>query len=127
MELARDVDQEAQRGDARRVDAETLLLLLAPFAPFITEELWGRMGNDGSVHATGSWPPYDPDLARAQRVTIAITVNGKVRDQLEVEAGTDQDRLRHLALELPRIHELLQGREPRKVVAVVDRIVNIVV
>jgi leucyl-tRNA synthetase len=79
------------------------------------------------VHATGGWPPYDPDLARVQRVTVAVTVNGKVRDQLEVEAGTDQDQLRRLALQLPRIRELLEGREPSKVVAVVDRIVNIVV
>ncbi|MBV8528078.1 MAG: leucine--tRNA ligase [Candidatus Dormibacteraeota bacterium] len=127
MEFARDVDQEAQRGEGRRVDAETLLLLLAPFAPFITEELWQRMGSDGSVHAPGGWPQYDPDLARVQRVTVAITVNGKVRDQLEVDAGTDQDQLRRLALQLPRIRELLEGREPSKVVAVVDRIVNIVV
>ena len=127
MEFARDVDQETQRGDGRRVDAETLLLLLAPFAPFITEELWQRMGHDGSVHETGGWPPYDPDLARVQRVTVAITVNGKVRDQLEVDAGTDQDQLRRLALAQPRIRDLLEGREPSKVVAVVDRIVNIVV
>ena len=127
MEFARDVDQEAQRGDGRRIDAETLLLLLAPFAPFITEELWERMGNDGSVHATGGWPRYDPELARVQRVTVAVTVNGKVRDQLDVDAGTDQDQLRRLALEQPRIREVLDGREPSKVVAVVDRIVNIVV
>jgi len=60
-------------------------------------------------------------------VTVAITVNGKVRDQLEVDAGTDQDQLRRLALAQPRIRELLEGREPSKVVAVVDRIVNIVV
>ena len=127
MEFARAVDHEAQRGAGRRVDAETLLLLLAPFAPFITEELWERTGHDGSVHAPGQWPAYDPELARVQRVTVAVTVNGKVRAQVETEAGTSSDELRRLALAQPRIRELLEGREPKKVVAVVDRIVNVVV
>jgi leucyl-tRNA synthetase len=127
MEFARAVDHEVQRGAARRLDIETLLLLLAPFAPFITEELWERTGHDGSVHAPGGWPAYDPELARTQRLSIAITVNGKVRDQLEVESGTQPDELSRRALAQPRIRELLGGREPTKVVAVVDRIVNVVV
>jgi leucyl-tRNA synthetase len=126
MEFARDVDREASDGVARRVDAETLLLLLAPFAPFITEELWARMGHDGSVHARGGWPAYDTELAALQRVTIAVQINGKVRAQFEVEAGTTEADLEQLALEQPRVVELLGGKQPRKVIAVVDRIVNIV-
>ncbi|HEX6539759.1 MAG TPA: leucine--tRNA ligase [Candidatus Dormibacteraeota bacterium] len=127
MQFARDVDHEAQRGAGRRVDAETLLLLLAPFAPFISEELWERTGHEASVHTPGQWPAHDPELARARRVTVAITVNGKVRGQLETDAGTPAAELRRLALEQPRVRELLSGREPRNVVAVVDRIVNVVV
>jgi leucyl-tRNA synthetase len=123
--FAKQLDQEAAAGTARRVDADTLLKLLAPFAPFITEELWERTGHDDSVHARGTWPAYDAELARPQRVTVAVTVDGKVRGQLEVEAGTATDELERQALTLPRVAALLNGNQPRKVVAVVDRIVNI--
>ncbi|MBV8193949.1 MAG: leucine--tRNA ligase [Candidatus Dormibacteraeota bacterium] len=126
MEYVRELDHEAQAGDARRIDVETLLLLLAPFSPFITEELWQRTGHEASVHARGGWPQHDPGLARDQRVTVAVQVNGKVRAELDVDAGTKQDELRRLALEHPRIVEVLDGRQPKNVVAVVDRIVNVV-
>ena len=113
-------------GTARRIDAETLLKLLAPFAPFVTEELWDRTGHEDSVHERGTWPAYDAELAAPQRASIAITVNGKRRGELEVDAGTSEADLSALALAHPRVVELLNGRPPRKVIAVVDRIVNIV-
>jgi leucyl-tRNA synthetase len=126
MEFARDLDHECSDGKARRVDAETLLKLLAPFAPFVTEELWERTGHEGSVHERGTWPAYDAELAAPQRATVAITVNGKRRAELDVGAGTSEAGITALALAHPRVMELLGGREPRKVIAVVDRIVNIV-
>jgi len=126
MEFARDLDHEATAGNARRVDAETLLKLLAPIAPFVTEELWQRIGHDTSVHQPGTWPVYDAELAAPQRATVAITVNGKRRAELEVDAGTSEQGLQERALEHPRVVELLAGRRPRAVIAVVDRIVNIV-
>jgi leucyl-tRNA synthetase len=125
--FAKDLDREAARGEARRVDADTLLRCLAPFAPFITEELWERTGHEDSVHARGGWPQHDPALAELERITIAVTVNGKRRAQLEVDAGTPEAELERRALALPRIIELLGGRTPRDVIARVDRIVNIVV
>ena len=100
--------------------------LLAPFAPFVTEELWQRTGHDGSVHERGAWPAYDAVLAAPQRASVAVTVNGKRRGELEVDAGTPEARLSGQALASPRIVELLGGRPPKKVIAVVDRIVNIV-
>jgi len=127
MEFARDLDHEASAGDARRIDADTLLRCLAPFAPHITEELWERTGHEDSVHARGGWPQYDADLARPQRVTIAVTVNGKRRAEFETDAGTPAAELERVTLELPRIAELLGGRVPLNVVSVVDRIVNVVV
>jgi len=127
MEFARDLDHECSEGTARRIDAETLLHLLAPFAPFVTEELWGRTGHDGSIHDRGTWPAYDAELAAPQRATVAITVNGKLRGELDVDAGTSEATLIELALANPRVVALLDGREPRKVFAVVDRIVNIVI
>jgi leucyl-tRNA synthetase len=126
MEFARAVDHEATAGDGRRVDAETLLKLLAPFAPFVTEELWDRLGHETSVHERGTWPAYDAKLAAPQRATIAITVNGKRRAEVEVDAGTSEVALKELALAQPRVVELLAGQTPRTVIAVVDRIVNIV-
>ncbi len=127
MEFTRALDHEATAGDGRRVDAETLLKLLAPFAPFVTEELWDRLGHETSVHERGTWPAYDAELAAPQRATIAITVNGKRRAEIEVDAGTAEATLKALALAQPRVVELLGGQTPRTVIAVVDRIVNIVI
>jgi leucyl-tRNA synthetase len=126
MEFARELDRECSEGSARRVDAETLLKLLAPFAPFVTEELWDRTGHQDSVHERGTWPVYDAELAAPQRASIAITVNGKRRGEFEVDAGTSEADLSERALANPRVVQLLNGRPPRKVIAVVDRIVNIV-
>jgi leucyl-tRNA synthetase len=127
MKFAGDVDEEARAGRGRRIDAETLLLCLAPFAPHITEELWQRTGHDESVHRRGGWPAHDPALAQRVEVEVAVQVNGRLRGTLIVPAGTGQDELRQRAMELPRIVALLGGGEPRKVVAVVDRVVNLVV
>jgi leucyl-tRNA synthetase len=127
MEFARELDHEAAAGRGRRVDAQTLLLCLAPFAPHITEELWQRSGHDSSVHARGGWPAHDPELAARREVEIAVQVNGKLRATMTVPAGTAAEDLRQRALELPRIVELLAASQPRKVVAVVDRVVNLVV
>jgi len=125
--FAKAIDNEATAGGARRIDAETLLRCLAPFAPYITEELWERMGHDESVHEAGSWPEHDDALTAEMAVTVAIQVNGKLRDQMEVPAGTAEERLGSLALSRPRIETMLAGRTPRKVIAKLDRVVNLVV
>jgi leucyl-tRNA synthetase len=126
MSYADEVSAEAAAGTARRVDVETLLQLLAPLAPHLSDELWERTGHTGSIHRS-PWPSYDDSLAAAQEVTIAVQVNGKVRDTLRVPAGTSADDLEQRARELPRMRELLDGRTIRKVIAVPDRIVNFVV
>ncbi|HVS43955.1 MAG TPA: leucine--tRNA ligase [Candidatus Dormibacteraeota bacterium] len=126
MEFSRALDHEASEGTARRVDAETLLRLLAPLAPHITEELWERLGHRVSIHDSG-WPEHDPELVAAQKVTIVVQVNGKVRDNMEVDAGLDKAELERLARELPKIVAQLEGRQVRKVVVVPDKLVNFVV
>jgi leucyl-tRNA synthetase len=125
MSFADEVNGEATAGRGRVVDAETLLQLLAPLAPHLTEELWERTGHSGSVHHS-RWPSFDPALAAAQEVTLAVQVNGKKRAELHVAAGTSAAELEQLALALPRIAEVLDGARPRKVIVVQDRIVNIV-
>jgi leucyl-tRNA synthetase len=126
MTFARQLDREARHGCARRVDAVTLLKLLAPFAPHVTAELWERIGEPGSVH-DATWPEHDPELAAATHVTVPVTVNGKRRARVEVPARTPPEELERRALALPRVAELLAGRTPRRVVVVPDRIVNLVV
>jgi leucyl-tRNA synthetase len=127
MEFTRELDHEAAQGRGRRVDAETVLKCLAPFAPFITEELWERTDHDDSVHAVGSWPVHDEALTAVATATVAIQINGKLRDQMEVASGTSTQELMRLALARPRIVALLAGRPPKNVIAVADRVVNIVV
>jgi leucyl-tRNA synthetase len=126
MEFSDALSREAAEGTARRIDAETLLQLLAPLAPHITEELWERTGHRRSVHDSG-WPEHDPAMVAAQQVTVVVQVNGRVRDQMQVDAGLDAAELERRARELPRIASLLEGRQVRKVVPVPDRLVNFVV
>lgn len=106
--------------------AETFLKLLAPIAPFLTEELWHRYGNDGSIHQQ-SWPSFDPALLAAEQATMVIQVNGKVRDTMSVPAGINGEEMQALALASEKIMRALEGREPKKVITVPPRLVNLVV
>jgi leucyl-tRNA synthetase len=125
MSYADELSAEASRGEARRVDVETLLQLLAPLAPHLTEELWEHTGHTGSIHHS-HWPEWDESLAAAQAVPISVQINGKPRATLEVPAGTHAEELERQARELPRIRELLDGKAVRKVIAVQDKVVNFV-
>ena len=112
-------------GPTRDEGIRTLLLLLAPFAPFIAEELWARRGGTYSVH-TQPWPTYDPDIAKAQEVVLVVQVDGKVRDRLTVAAGVSEDAARSAALASEKVQERLRGREVVKVIVVPGRLVSIV-
>ena len=126
-ELQRGIDDDlGSAAGGRRIDALTLVQLLAPFAPHVAEELWERLGQRGSVHRA-PWPEHLPELAAEARVTIAVQVNGRLRATFECDAGTPGAELERLALAQPRVAELLDGAPPRKVVAVPDRVVNLVV
>ncbi|MDI6874202.1 leucine--tRNA ligase [Candidatus Solincola sp.] len=103
----------------------TLILLLAPFAPFITEELWEEVGGEFSVHQQ-PWPEYDPRLARSERITLVAQVDGKVRDRIEVDADITREEMERVALSSPRVRKNLEGREIARVVVVPGKLVNIV-
>ena len=105
---------------------DSLLLLLAPIAPFVTEELWQTRGAASSVHLE-AWPEADPELAREVSVTMVIQVNGKVRDRVEVDAEIDEAGAIELALASERVQAYLKGGEPKKVIARPPKLVNIVV
>ncbi len=105
---------------------DTLLLLLAPIAPHITEELWHRLGKEGSIHLE-AWPEVDTAIAAEETVTMVIQVNGKVRDRVDVGAGISAEEAEAVALEAERVRPYLDSGEVRKVIARPPKIVNIVI
>ncbi len=112
-------------GAAWSEGVRTAVLLTAPLAPHITEELWERLGEPYSVH-TQAWPKADPELARDDQVELVIQVNGKVRDRVSLPAGSSEEAARAAVWALPRIQEYLGGKDPRRVIYVPDKLFNIV-
>ncbi|MGE5576755.1 MAG: leucine--tRNA ligase [Syntrophothermus sp.] len=115
-----------QAPEVLRELVDTLLLLLAPFAPHITEELWHELGNSRSIHSL-PWPSYDPVALAAEEMTIVVQVNGKVRDRLTVPVDIEQEELKAAALSLEKVKEFTGGKSIGNVVVVPKKLVNIVV
>jgi leucyl-tRNA synthetase len=105
---------------------EALLKMLAPMAPFVTEEAWHRLGYEDSIHFE-AWPSFDPGLAAEDEVTMVVQVNGKVRDTIRVPAGIGEDDMRELALASEKVRGHLDGNEPAKIIVRPPKLVNIVV
>ena len=104
---------------------DKLLLVLAPIAPHMTEELWARRGHPYSIHQQ-PWPTWDKEIAREEQITLIVQVNGKVRDRIDVPAGTADEDLKEAALSSDKMLRFLDGREPRKVIVVKGKLVNVV-
>jgi leucyl-tRNA synthetase len=104
---------------------EALLLLMAPMAPHISEELWARRGKPYSIHQQ-AWPAFDPALVAADIIELPVQVDGKLRDRLSVAPDTAAEEIERLALASERVQAYLKGRAPRKVVQIPGRLVNIV-
>jgi leucyl-tRNA synthetase len=109
------------RSDAIR----SLVRLVAPMAPHLAEECWEALGGEGLV-AMAEWPTFDPALLVDDQVTLAVQVNGKLRDTLTVARGLGRDEAEALALASEKVRRQLGGADPRKVIVVPDRLVNIV-
>jgi len=105
---------------------QSLVLLLAPFAPFIAEELWEEMGGPYSVHQQ-PWPAWEEELAGSRTYTLVVQVNGKVRDRIEVDAGIEADEMERIARGSERVSGLLQGKVLVKTITVPGKLVNFVV
>ena len=105
---------------------EKLTLLLAPFVPHITEEIWHECGFEGSVHAA-SWPTYEESALVVDEVEVAVQVNGKVRDKLTVSVSLSKEELEAAAKALPRVQEFTDGKTVVKVIVVPKKLINIVV
>jgi leucyl-tRNA synthetase len=118
--------------EVRPVEAlRTLLLLLNPFAPHLTEELWERLGQEfapgflGLVSAQ-RWPEFNPAYLAADQVEVVLQVNGKLRDKMTVHKGLENEALQRRALSSPKIQEHIAGKTVRKVIIVPDKLVNVV-
>jgi len=105
---------------------ETFVKLVAPFAPHLGEELWHLLGHKTTI-AYESWPEHDPIHLVVDEVELPVSVNGKVRDKIRIAPDEADARVRELALESPAVRKHLQDKEPRKVIYVKGRMVNVVV
>jgi leucyl-tRNA synthetase len=109
-----------------RSSLASFVLLLAPYAPHMAEELWEKLGNTESI-STADWPTYDEAKLVSDTITIVVQVNGKVRDQLVLPADVSKEQAEAAALASEKIQSWLDGNEPKKVIYVPGKLVSIVV
>jgi len=127
LKKEKDALRNSAEGRELLVEAmETLILTLAPFTPHVAEEMWRETGHETLI-LRAPWPVYDPDLAKEEKATIVVEINGKVREKFEIAHDAAEEEIKAAALALPRITQLLEGRTVRKVVVIKGKIVNIVV
>ena len=106
-------------------DFETILKLLSPFAPHMTEEIW-RINHESSIHVE-SWPEHDSNLAKETGKTLGVQINGKVRAEIEIMNGTSEDEVKERVLSLPEIQKRADGKEIKKFIYIEGKIISIVI
>jgi len=105
---------------------ENLVVILAPFIPHATEELWSLMGKECSVHDS-KWPNYDPNAIVKDEIEIVIQINGKVREKIMVPVGLSAADTEKEAMKVEKVQKLIEGKNVVKIIAVPGKLVNIVV
>jgi leucyl-tRNA synthetase len=128
MALSNAINEAAVAGatdDAVEEAIDTMLLLLAPMAPHLTEELWERRGHPYSIHQQ-PWPVADPAVAANEVIELPVQVDGKLRDRLLVAPDTPAEEIERLALASERVRAYLDGQDPVRVVQIPGRLVNVV-
>ena len=128
MELTNDLyARESELSPAVLQETLTkLVLLLGPFAPYMAEDLWHELGQEGTLLRI-AWPDFDPEMAKEDKVEVVVQVNGKLRSRLAVARGTDRAELERLATSDSKIMPYLEQKTVRKVIVVPDKLVNVVV
>lgn len=125
MYAHRDMPQNDQDADALVEATHTAVILMAPFAPFLADELWTVLGHDQSIH-TEKWPEVDEEAVTTEEQQIVVQVNGRVRERLNVAVDIDEEFLKEQTLALPKIMEETDGKQIHRVIVVPGRLVNIV-
>ena len=105
---------------------EIFLKLLAPFAPFIAEELWGKLGHKKSIHLE-NWPQYDPRLIKEDKFDLVIQINGKFRDKISVSGEIGEKEAGEIAVSQEKIKNLLKDKKALKIIFVPGKLINIVI
>lgn len=109
-----------------RLVIEKLISVLSPFAPHIAEELWEKLGHNGTF-AYEPWPSYDEALVKEKEIELAVQILGKIKDRIVVAADAGEDEIKEKALASEKVIAAMAGKEPRKVIVIKSRLVNIVV
>ncbi|MHC4693406.1 MAG: leucine--tRNA ligase [Planctomycetota bacterium] len=104
---------------------EKFVLILAPFAPHIAEELWEKLGHKESL-TYEAWPEYDKELVKEKEIELAVQVNGKIKDRIVVSADEDQEQIKQKALDSKKVSSAMAGKSPKKIIVVKPRIVSII-
>jgi leucyl-tRNA synthetase len=125
MIFMNELEKEGEVSRTRLDIFETFLLLLAPFAPHITEELWQTLGHQTSIHLE-KWPEFDESKIKEQKVTIVVQVNGKIRGQFEAPIGVSEEEAKEKAFALEDVKKWIVGQEIKKVVFVPNKLVSLV-
>jgi len=129
MELLNEMNRVKQMGvwgsEAWKEAVEIYLLMLAPVAPHISEELWSRLDKPYSIHQQ-KWPMVDEEAAAEDKITLIVQVNGKLRDRIVVPADITEEDAKTAALASDNVLRHLEGVKPRKIIVVPGRLVNIV-
>ncbi|TVP73966.1 MAG: leucine--tRNA ligase [Gemmatimonadales bacterium] len=112
---------------AVRAEVEPLAVLVAPFCPHIAEEIWERLGHEGSIFDADAWPEHDPALLKDDTITLAVQVNGKVRGTVELPAGATEEAAMEAARAEPNVARYLESGTLRRVIHVPDRLLNLVI
>ena len=129
MELSNGLTRALENKSASRLACEqaldSLVQLLHPFAPHITDEIWHRRGHDGSL-IEASWPEFEEEKLRTERATVVVQVDGKLRDRIDVAVDADRKRIEEVALASPKVQQHLEGRAVSRAVVVPGRLINLV-
>jgi leucyl-tRNA synthetase len=112
---------------AARAEVEPLVVMVAPFAPHLAEELWAELGHEGSIFDAAPWPEFDAEKARENSVQVAVQVNGKLRATIQLPVDADQATAEAAAREEENVLRFMEGKTVRKVIHVPNRLLNFVV
>jgi leucyl-tRNA synthetase len=120
------VNHLIKQDDRPKSVVEKFVLILAPFAPHIAEELWQRLGHQDSL-AYEPWPEYDAELIKEKEIELAVQVNGKIKDRIIIAADADEEQIKQKVLASEKVIAAMLGKKAKKIIVIKSRLVNIVV